>query len=52
MIVLDTIKGAGYKPVEEMKSNHHIIVSAKFGDEAICFFEESLKKLDKDGEAL
>lgn len=49
MIVLDTIKGAGYKPVEDMLSNHHITVSEKFGDEAVSFFEAELNRLKLEG---
>jgi transketolase len=42
MIVLDTIKGAGIKAVEEMSSNHHIVVSAELADQAIADLEKLL----------
>lgn len=42
MIVLDTIKGAGVKAVEEMSSNHHIVVSAELADQAIADLEKLL----------
>jgi transketolase len=42
MIVLNTIKGAGVKAVEEMSSNHHIVVSAELADQAIADLEKLL----------
>lgn len=40
MIVLNTIKGAGVKAVEEMSANHHIVVSAELADQAIADLEK------------
>lgn len=42
MIVLHTTKGAGVKAVEDMFSNHHIVVSAELADAAIADFEQQL----------
>jgi len=42
MIVLNTIKGAGVKAVEEMSANHHIVVSAELADQAIADLEKLL----------
>ena len=36
MIVLDTVKGAGVKKIEETKLNHHLTVSAEEGDAYIA----------------
>lgn len=40
MIVLNTIKGAGVKAVEEMSANHHIVVSAELADQALADLEK------------
>lgn len=42
MIVLNTIKGAGVKAVEDMSANHHIVVSAELADTAIADLEKLL----------
>jgi transketolase len=42
MIVLHTVKGAGVKAVEDMFSNHHIVVSPQLADDAIADFERQL----------
>lgn len=42
MIVLNTIKGAGVKAVEEMSANHHIVVSPELADQAIADLEKLL----------
>lgn len=42
MIVLNTVKGAGVKAVEEMSANHHIVVSAELADQAIADLEKLL----------
>lgn len=42
MIVLNTIKGAGVKAVEEMFANHHIVVSPELADQAIADLEKLL----------
>lgn len=49
MIVLHTIKGAGVKSVEEMMSNHHIVLSPEFADQAIAEIEQNLAALRKEG---
>lgn len=51
MIVLNTIKGAGVKAVEEMVSNHHIVVSPELADQAIAEIETKLAALRKEGGA-
>jgi transketolase len=45
MIVLNTIKGAGVKAVEDMVANHHIVVSAELADQAIADLEQKLAEL-------
>lgn len=44
MIVLNTIKGAGVKAVEDMNANHHIVVSAELADQAIADLEKLLSE--------
>jgi len=51
MIVLHTIKGAGVKSVEDMLSNHHIVVSPEFGDQAIAELEEKPATVTKESDA-
>ena len=46
IIVLDTIKGAGVPAVEQMASNHHIVVSPELADEAIACLEQLLADVD------
>lgn len=46
MIILDTVKGFGYKPFEEKEFNHHMVVCPKTADKAI----ESLKRQLEDFE--
>ena len=43
MIILDTIKGAGVKAVEETKLNHHLNVAADDADEYIAELKAELE---------
>ena len=52
IIVLDTVKGAGVPVVEQMASNHHIVVSPELADEAIAWFEKQLTAIDHDRDSL
>ena len=45
-IVMKTTKGAGFKAVEEMMSNHHIVVSPEMADKAIADQTAILEKLN------
>ena len=42
MIILDTVKGAGVKAIEDTKLNHHLNV----GDEALEYIAALKAKLD------
>ena len=44
-IILNTIKGAGVKAVEEMESNHHIVVDGDLLTQAIAECEERILSL-------
>jgi transketolase len=52
MIVLDTIKGAGVKEVEDMLYNHHINVSPEMADRALAELTAELKAIREEGAAL
>lgn len=47
-IVLDTVKGAGVPEIEQMVSNHHIVVSEELAARSIAHLEGELARLKGD----
>ena len=49
MIVLDTIKGAGVKEVENMLYNHHIVVTPEMAETALAELTAELHAIQREG---